>query len=248
MTEPATAMSAEAPAAKPSFFEDIIDVFFNPAAVFRRRQNSSPWPAILLCAVLSAVIGIATYNVLAPVFDAEFARQSAKILKSNPNMTQDMLDKGRGMTQSLARYGPIILVPIMIFVVGVIAWLVSKLVSAKETFNAAIVIVAYAYVVRVLGGIVTAVIAMLMDSSNITGLGSVSVSPLHFMNPDTTSPMMLALGQRLDLFLVWFTILVAVGIYVAGKTTKARAVVFGVLLWLVGSIPAILGAVKAAKG
>jgi hypothetical protein len=107
------------------------------------------------------------------------------------------------------------------------------------------VIVAYAYLVRVLGSIVMAIVALIMDPSSITGLGSVSLGLLRFLNPDTASPMMLALGGRLDVFLLWFTILVAVGIYATGKVTKGRAVVFGILLWLVGSIPAVLGALRA---
>jgi hypothetical protein len=248
MTEPTAVADAQTPPAKPSFFEDIIDVFFNPIAVFRRRANSSPWPALITCAVLSAIIALATFNVISPVLDAEWTRNSAKILKANPNMTQEMIDKSRGITQMTARYAPIILVPLMIFVIGVVAWLISKLVSAKESFNAAIVVVAYAYLVRVLGGIVSAIIALLTDPSKITGVGSVSVGPLRFMNPDTSSPIAMALAGRLDVFLLWFTILIAVGIYATGKVSKGRAIAFGILLWVVGAIPTILGGWRAAKG
>jgi Yip1-like protein len=244
MTEPATAMGAEVAPAKSSLFEDIIDVFFNPSAVFRRRADKSPWPAIITCAVLSAVIAIATYNALAPVFDAEFARSSAKAIKANPQVTQEMMDKTRGFATTTAKYGSIIIVPIVIFVLGVVAWLVSKLVGAKETFNAAVVVVAYAFFVRILGNILMGVQGLLMDPSKITGLGSVSLSPARFMNPDTASAMSLAMAGRLDLFILWSTVLIAIGIYATGKVSKGKAVVFGVLLWFVGSIPALIGGLR----
>jgi len=240
MTEPATALSAEAPPAKPSFFEDVIDVFFNPAAVFRRRADKSPWPAILTCAVLSAIVAIATYNALSPAFDAEFARSSAKAIKANPQITQEMMDKGRGFGEMSVKYGSIIIVPIVIFVLGVVAWLVGKLVGAKQTFNAAIVVVAYAFFVRVLGNIIMGVEGLVMDPSKMTGLSSLAISPARFMNPDTASAMSLAIAGRLDLFVLWSTILIAVGLYVTGKVSRNKAVVFGILLWLVGSLPALL--------
>ena len=88
MSEPIAEVGAQAPPAKSSFFEDVVDVFFNPKAVFERRANSSPWPAIITCAVLMAIIALATFNVMSAVFDAEWTRNTAKVLKANPNMTQ----------------------------------------------------------------------------------------------------------------------------------------------------------------
>lgn len=245
MTEPTAMADMPAAPAKPSFLEDIIDVFFNPIAVFRRRADRSPWPAIITCAVLSALIAIATYNTLIPAFDADFARNSAKMLKQNPQLTQDMLDKGRGFAEVSIKYGSVIMVPIVIFIIGVVAWLVGKLVASKQTFNAAMVVVAYAFFVRVLGNVLVGVEGLVMDTSKLTGLNSLAMSPARFMNPDTSSAMAIALAGRLDIFALWFTVLVAVGVYATGKVTKGRAVVFGVLLWVIGSLPAILGALRA---
>lgn len=244
MTEPTAVADAQTPPAKPSFFEDVIDVFFNPIGVFRRRADSSPWPAIITCAVLSALIAIATYKTLIPAFDADFARNSAKILAKSPQATQEMLDKGRGFAEISIKYGSIIVVPIVIFIIGVVAWLVGKLVSSKQTFNAAMVVVAYAFFVRVLGNVVIGVEGLVMDPAKMTGLNSLAISPARFMNPDTASAMSIALAGRFDLFALWSTVLVAVGLYATGKVTKGRAVVFGVLLWVISAIPSVLGALR----
>lgn len=246
MTEPATALGAQAPAAKSSFFEDVIDVFFNPIAVFRRRADKSPWPAIIACAVLTAIVAIATYNAISPALDAEFARASAKAIKANPQITQEMMDKGRGIGQMTLKYGGIIMVPIFIFLVGVVAWLLGKLVGSSQTFNAAVVVVAYAWFVRVLGSVVSGVMGLVMDPSKITGMGSLSISPARFMNPDTASTFAVAMAARFDLFLLWSTILVAVGLYATGRVSKGKAAVFGVLLWIVNGIPSVLPALLSS--
>jgi hypothetical protein len=242
MTEPATVAGAAAPVSKPSFFEDIIDVFFNPAAVFRRRADKSPWPAIITCAVLSAIVAIATYNALAPALDAEFARASAKAIKANPQITQEMMDKGRGIGVMMAKFGSVVMVPIIIFLVGLVAWIVGKILSSTQTLNAAIVVVAYAWFVRVLGSIVLGVQGLVMDPSKMTGMSSVATGPARFMNPDTASTLAMAVAARFDLFVLWSTVLVAVGLYVTGKVSKNKAMLAGVLIWLVNSIPTVLPA------
>jgi len=44
---------------------------------------------------------------------------------------------------------------------------------------------------------------------------------------------------RLDLITIWVTVLLAIGLVVTGKVTKGRAVIFGVIIWVVGSLPQI---------
>ena len=39
--------------------------------------------------------------------------------------------------------------------------------------------------------------------------------------------------------------LLAIGLYVTGKVTKDRAVIFGILIWIVGALPALRTAYMA---
>jgi hypothetical protein len=59
------------------------------------------------------------------------------------------------------------------------------------------------------------------------------------MDPDTTNPLLYQLLGRLDLITIWVTVLLAIGLYVTGKVSKERAVVFGILIWIIGSLPAL---------
>jgi hypothetical protein len=59
------------------------------------------------------------------------------------------------------------------------------------------------------------------------------------MDPDTANPLLYQLLGRLDLITIWVTVLLSIGLYVTGKVSKERAVVFGILIWIIGSLPAL---------
>jgi hypothetical protein len=238
MTESAASAAPSKPA-QSSFWEDVIDIFFQPADVFRRRQNRSVWPPMLFVAISIGVIFYATFNTLEPMFAAEFTRRTAKVLATNPQITQDILDKQRTIGESFTRYGIGVVVLITMFILGVVAWLVGKLVGSKQTFQAALVVAAWSYMPRVVGAVIGGVQGLLMDPSKLTSQMSISLSPARFMDPDATNPVLFQILGRLDLITIWVTVLLAIGLYVTGKVTKERAVVFGILIWIVGSLPVL---------
>jgi hypothetical protein len=244
MTE-STASVAPSKPTESSFWEDVIDIFYQPAEVFRRRQNRSVWPPMLFVAISIGVIFFATFNTLEPLFAAEFTRQTAKVLAKNPQITQEMMDKQRSIGEAFTRYGIGVVVLVTMFILGVVAWLVGKLVGSKQTFQAALVVAAWSYMPRVLGAVIGGVQGLLMDPAKLTGQMSISLSPARFMDPDTSNPLLFQLMGRFDLITIWVTILLAIGLYVTGKVSKDRAAVFGILIWIVGSLPALRTAYMA---
>jgi len=244
MTE-STASVAPSKPTESSFWEDVIDIFYQPAEVFRRRQNRSVWPPMLFVAISIGVIFFATFNTLEPLFAAEFTRQTASVMAKNPQITQEMMDKQRAIGESFTRYGIGVVILITMFILGVAAWLIGKLVGSKQTFQAALVVAAWSYMPRVLGAVIGGVQGLLMDPAKLTGQMSISLSPARFMDPDTSNPLLFQLMGRFDLITIWVTILLAIGLYVTGKVSKDRAAVFGILIWIVGSLPALRTAYTA---
>lgn len=238
---PMTESTAAAPAkpAQSSFWEDVIDIFFQPSDVFRRREHRSAWPPMLFVAISIGIIFFATFNTLEPVFTAEFTRKTAQAMAKNPQITQEMMDKQRAMGESITRYGVSVVLLVTMFIVGVMAWLVGRLVGSKQTFQAALVVAGWSYMPRVIGAVIGGVQGLVMDPASLTSQMSISLSPARFMDPDSTNPGLLQLAGRLDLITIWVTVLLAIGLYVTGKVSKQRAAVFGVLIWLVGSLPAL---------
>src|SRR6476660_2724068 len=89
-------MTDEAPAQAPapagaSVWEDFVDIFTNPSAVFERRREGQFGLALLIIAVLTGILAFALHNGLAPVMDAVIAKQQAAIMAKNPAITPDQL-------------------------------------------------------------------------------------------------------------------------------------------------------------
>jgi hypothetical protein len=78
-----------------------------------------------------------------------------------------------------------------------------------------------------------------MDPAKLTSQMSISLSPARFMDAEATNPILLQFVGRFDLITIWVTVLLGIGFYVTGKVPKARAVVFAVLMWVIGALPAI---------
>src|SRR5689334_2309338 len=106
MSEPtAPAQAVAAPAApKTSFWEDLIDIFVSPAAVFRRREKASPWPIFLFVVVAFAVIFYATFPAIQPAIDGEFARNLPKMQAQNPALTPELASKIQDRVDTFSRY------------------------------------------------------------------------------------------------------------------------------------------------
>jgi hypothetical protein len=65
------------------------------------------------------------------------------------------------------------------------------------------------------------------------------------MDPDG-SQVMLALASRVDLFTIWVTVLLAIGLHVVGKITRQQAGIVAGLTWVVGALPAVFGALRGS--
>jgi len=224
-------------------WEDFIDIIVSPASVFRRRERANWLVPLLIITVAIGVVAIASRGVLQPVMDAEFER-AAEQMRKNPQMTEEMIEKARGISTFFATIGPIIFTPLAAIIVGFMTWLVAKLVDSKQTLHAALVVATYAYVPRVIQYIFNAVQGFILKPEQMNGLVKLSLSPARFVDPATTSPVVVQILNRFDLFTIWVTVLLAIGVYVTGRVSKQQAVIAGVLFWIVGSFPAILGALR----
>jgi hypothetical protein len=227
---------------KAGVWEDFIDIFYSPSSVYARRApGGSFWIPCLVVTILVGGIFIANLGVLQPIVDAEWARASAAMMK-NPQMTPEVIARVRSFGELTTKVGVFIGVPIAMALVGVMLWLAGKLVDARVTAGTACIIAAYAYVPKVLESILVGVQGLMMSPEQLTGRYKVTLSAARFLDPDT-SPIKLAIYGRVDLFVIWSTVLLAIGLAVAAKVPRSRAAVAAGLVWLVATIAAAGGVV-----
>lgn len=239
----AGAVKSEEPG-QAGLWEDFVDIFYNPSAVFARRSDGKFGKPLLFLVVVGTVLYFLTRNATQPIMDAEFARQSAKMLAKNPSMTSEQLAKGRGFFEMLA---PVIFAVGLTFSIlasGVVLWLVGKLFDARESVAAAIMIATYSEVPRLVQVLTNAAQGLVMSPEKLNSMNSVGFNLARFMNPDTASPVAIALASRVDLFTIWVTVLLAIGLHVVGRIPKQQAYIAAGIMWLVGALPAVLGALR----
>lgn len=256
MTDPRTTSASESGTYAPgsaapitpqqaSIWEDFIDIFYAPSTVLRRRASASPWPPMLVAALLTGIVMFFVAPAIEPALQADFMRALPAMQRQNPNITPEMVERMKGATSVGMRYGSAIFTLLAIALVGAMTWLVGKLVDSAEGYGQATLVAAYAYLPRVLGGILLLVETLVTDVSGAKSAASLSFSAARFLNPDTTSPVMMQVMLHLDVFVIWETVILAIGVAVLGQTTRGRAIAAGVLFWIVGTIPMVLQGLRA---
>lgn len=230
--------------AKAGLWEDFVDIFYAPSSVFARRSDGKFGMALLILAVLGTVLFFLTKNAMAPIMDAEFTRQSAAAMRKNPAITAEQMASSRGFFETVGPLFFAVGITLSVFGTGLVLWAVGKLFDAKESVAAAIMIATYAEIPRIVQVLTNAAQGLVMSPESLNSINAVSFSLARFMNPDTGSPVMIALASRVDLFTIWVTVLLAIGLHVVGKIPKQQAAIVAVITWVVGALPAVFGALR----
>lgn len=230
--------------AKSALWEDFVDIFYQPSDVFARRREGKFGLALLFLAIASGILFVLFQNALGPIFDAEIARSNAATLAANPELKAEQLAQGQAMMEKFAAVGYVIGMPIAVLLLGVVLWIVGKLFDAKQTVAMAIMVVTYAQFPRLIELCVNAVQGMLMAPENITSRFTVSLGLARFVDDATTSPVLLAVLGSLDLFTLWVTVLIGIGVYVTSGVKKESAAIIAGIVWVAGLVPTLFGALR----
>ena len=221
-----------------------MDIFYAPASVFARRATSGFGIPMLVVTVLIGTLFLVNTGVMQPIMDAEFSRATAAAMRKNPKVTAEQMAQFRGIGEKFAAVFAFVGPPVAIFVVGLISWIAGKFVDAKQTFGAALMVAAYAFIPRVIGGIAAGVQGLLMDPASLDSQYRISLGPARFLDPDSASPVLLAVVGRLDVFTIWVTVLLVIGLSVTGRISRRRAAIAGVIVWMIGALPTLLTALQ----
>jgi hypothetical protein len=241
MTDPAAA--APAPA-KASLIEDFVDVFFSPAKMFARRAGTSPaLPYIIVCVLLVGMFFV-NRNVMSGIMAGEIQKAMDAAAKSNPQISGDVAEKARGFMQTTFTIGAIVGVPIALLLIALLTWIVGKVLGGAISYGTALLIASFAFFPRVLESVVTSVQGIMLDTGKMTSHFQLQIGPARFLDPATAPAWQLGLLGRVDLFTLWVTVLFAIGLVYAGKVPKGKMVLAGVVMWVVGSLPALYQALK----
>ena len=233
------------PPSKPaSVWEDFIDIFYTPSTVFARRERSGFFLPLLVVTLLTGILFIVNSGVLQPVMDAEMGRAVSAMQRSGTTLTAEQVESMRSMNEKISKVAVFIFLPVGIFFTGLALWLTGKFVESRATLGQALMVSSYSFLPRVVEGVTTSIQGLLLDPASMNGRYRISLGVGRFFDPDTTSPMLLAIIGRLDVFTIWVTVLLLIGLAIVGKIPRQRAAIAAVIVWFVGAIPGVLQALR----
>ena len=233
-----------APADKGSVVEDFVDIFYAPSKVFERRRDGKFGLALFLLFVLFVALFLATRTVMQPLYDVMIEQQMAAVQRSQPNMSAEQLAATQSIMDKSFMIGPIFAIPIIVVVVAVTLWLVGKLFDSKQTFGQAMAVSTYAQVPRfILGSVAGALMAMVLGTEGVRSPFSFSLGLARFA-PDA-SMLVQSVLNRFELFTLWATFLLGLGLAITGRVPKRQAYIAAGIVWLLGGLMASLQALRA---
>jgi hypothetical protein len=238
MTAATTPVTAEP---KASVWEDFLDIFYAPAQVFARRMDGKFGLALLILVILSAVLWYAAAQVLEPAITGELRRGMAQ----NPDVTpEQMAAFSGGIGQWFFLGTAIVMMPIIVLLTGLALWLVGKLFDSTQSLGQSVMVATYANVPKLLGLLLMTVQGLLMDVSTADRLYDVGFSPARFA-AEGSSELVLVLLSRFEIFVLWATVLLGIGLHITGKMPKGKAMIVAFLVWALAALPGVLGALRS---
>jgi len=228
------------PPASASLAEDLIDIWFTPSTVFARRVNGGAWGPFLITAILLCVLFYAAMGSMQGIFDAELAKALAEARATTPEMTDAQAAQMQGILEGSIRYGGLVAMPIVLVGLGVIVWLAAKVLGGTLSFGGGIMIASFAYLPKALDLLVFIGQGFVLDG-DATARFQYSVGVGRFLDPTMNQGVYNLLG-RVDLFTIWVTVLIILGLIHTAKVERSKAIAGGVALWIIGGLPALLQA------
>jgi hypothetical protein len=239
MTEPSAA-TAPVPPDTASAAEDYVDIFLAPAKVFARRAKGNPMGSFLVVWVMLSVLFFAGRGALAPIMDAEIQTKMEAQMKTNPQLTPELAEKMKPMMSIGITVGGVVGVPILLLIVSLIAWILGRFImSTALTYSTALLIVSFAWVPRIIEGVINLCQGLLLDVTKMSSHYQLSLGVARFLDPAKTPPALMIVAGQVDLFAIWTAVLIVIGMIHAGKLEKNKAIVVGVVIWLCGMLPAL---------
>ncbi|MBX6331445.1 MAG: YIP1 family protein [Gemmatimonadaceae bacterium] len=242
-------MTTTATAKAPSVWEDLVDIFISPSQVFARRMGRGVFfVPFLVFVILSGVLMVGTKPLVQPVYDAVEAQQEAAARKARPDVTEEQLAQIRRFNDKFAVVFAIIAVAFAVVLTGLALWLVGKLFDSQQTAGDAMMVSAYSFLPKLLAFVAAAVIGLLRDPASLTSPFSISLGVGFFLNNANSSPLTQALLGRVEVFTIWVTVLLAIGLHVTGRVPKKQAYIAAAIVWVLGAVPGVLGALRQMGG
>lgn len=224
--------------------EDFVEVLFEPSTVFSRRRDAAWQLPLFILTLLSVAFFALSKNAIQPLFDSEFTRQMASVLARNPDVTAEQISLSRSIVDKTRVLNYSIGFPVTVIAWGFVFWVLGKLAGSRQSLRGALAITTYAQTPRLIEHLTNSFQGLYLDIDRLTSQTSISLGPARFMDIEATNPVVLSILSRLDVFSIWITLLLAIGLHVASGVDRRQAILVASGVWAVSLVPQLLAAAQ----
>ncbi len=224
-----TASDSATVAASPEqagLLDDLLEIFVAPSKVFERHRDGRYGLLLTVLVVLAVAIVLATMKLSAPYYDAQFNLTMAQAAAKGQPMPPEATGAGaRAAFTWFVVASQSLLIPIFVWLFALFVMLGGKVAGASLSYRQSALIFTLAGFPRLLSPIVTAIQAVVVDPSSIRSMMDAQIGPARFVDPLTTAPAISGALANFDLFTLWAFALVAIGISVIGRVSRASGAI-----------------------
>lgn len=240
----ATGASAEGEERRMNEISRVANMFFSPGETFEDINRKPTWLIPLLMAlVFSLAVGaLFRAKVLTPEAFEQMTRQRMEEImeKRGAQMSEEMMEQALKSSRITYRLWHVFTVGstlLMLIVIAGVYFLVLLLLQAEAPFKKVFSVVTWSWMVyAVASGVIAAITLLLKSPETIdpTNLESIVATNLAaFLSRRETSPAVYSLASSLDIFSIWFLILLSIGFSkISKKVSVKKAAIAVFALWI----------------
>ena len=227
--------------------DDVLEIFWSPAAVFERARERTGWKYLWFWVILTIVIAAATGNLVRPYLEA----QTLQALQLAAASGQTVPPESAAFARNFAFYSYLAVAPFGVLVGalvgGLFVVLSSRTFGSALRFRPAFTVLALSMGPRVLSLLVSAAQAVFMDDSKARSMADLSLGPGRLTDPATTSPLLQAFLAANDLFTLWQYVIIAIGVSVMARVSRSQGALVALMTWALGAALTLIPGLLASR-
>lgn len=234
MTDPlVTPPAIDVAPARSSAWEDVLDIFYAPRAVFERRRDGKYLVPILVLCVATVAVYFLSQQMNDALRDVELARTFREQGLKPEQISQATAAAAK--FSGLAVYILPVFMAIGAWISGLMTMLLGNMMGAKLNFAQGTTIAVLASMPELLGRLLVGLQGLFLDTTTAAHRYSFSINASRLMSADTNK-WLLKFGALVDPFVIWGLVLTGIGAYVIGRMEREKAAVLAIMIGIVGTL------------
>ena len=240
---PTVSSSGETPASD-STIGHLIGVLVSPNETFAMIVRRPTFFAPLVAAILAAVAF--TETMLAKIGMVQIIRtsleQSGRAERMSAEQLEQAIERGAAIGSIVSHVMAVLGTPVFLLIVAAIGLVVlNSIFGARSEFKTIFSVACYAYLPAVIGAIMGIALIFLGDVERFNPQNPIPSNIGFFLNQAETSKPLYVLVSSLDIFTIWFLILLGIGLATASERKAKGLSVFMIycglwLVWVLGKV------------